>query len=737
MKILMTLMGLDIGGAETHVVELSRQLQKLGHEIVMVSDSGAYLPEVKACGIKHYEAPLSSRDLRCMAKSYKILKEVIKSEKPDIVHAHARIPAFICGLIRKTLKFNFVTSTHGTYVTAHGLKFLTNWGDYSLAVSEDIKKYLIDNYKVPSENIIVSINGVDTDKFSPDNYYGEVYEEFGLNPAAKRIVYMSRLNDDVCLPLEKLLDIFPDIAAEIPDIELLIIGEGNIYEDIKKRAAKINAALGRVAVVMTGARTDVARLLSVATVCVGVARAILESMSMAKPVVVAGAEGYIGILTRDNVEIAHKNNFTCRGCLPVSAEILKNDMLTVLHMEDDERQRLGSYCRNVVKCNYSLDRMVQDNLELYRMGIRNFKYDVTILGYYGYKNSGDDALLYAIVSSLRQRRPDISINVLSFNPRETAEMYGVTATHRYSMTRMFKAIKNSKMFILGGGSLIQDATSTKSLLYYLYVTSRAKKAGAKVMLYANGIGPVNKKINRRRVKAVINNVDYITLRDEDSYEELLKLGVKKPPKAVAADAVFSIADENQQKATELLERYGVGKDTPFVCISVRKWEKCPENFDQLCAGMADYIYEKHGLLPVFIPMQYPYDAAISRSIVSKMKTRGVFISKRIDIPTTLGIVKKSSLVVSVRLHMLVYATLYNVASVGIAYDPKVSNFLKYIGQPYFLDPRAIQGGDYKSMLDKCMENKEAIEEDLKSAADGFKAKAETSAEIAIKLLEEG
>ncbi len=736
MKILMTLMGLDIGGAETHVVELSRQLKIQGHDVIIVSDGGAYLPEIERCGIRHYNAPLSSRDLRCMAKSYTILKDVIKNEKPDIVHAHARIPGFICGLIRKTVKFNFVTSTHGTYVTAKGLKFLTNWGDCSLAVSEDIKNYLIKNYKVNPENIIVSINGVDTDKFSPDNRYEDVCEEFGLEPRARRIVYMSRLNDDVCLPLLKLLDVFEDIAEKIPDIELLIIGEGNIFKDIRARANQLNAVLGRKAIVMTGARTDVSRLLSCATVCLGVARAILESMAMAKPVVIAGVEGYIGILTKENVDVAKANNFTCRGCLPIDSDILKADILSVLEADEEERSEMGKYGRRLVQADYSLDRMVEDNIKLYQMGMRRFKYDVAILGYYGYKNSGDDALLYAIVRSLRSLKPDISINVLSFNPKETAEMYNVCATYRYDVLKMFKTIKSSKLFVLGGGSLIQDVTSTKSLLYYLFVTKRAVKYGCKTMLYANGIGPVKKKMNRRRVRKVINTVDFITLRDSDSLDELKTLGVGAPGCEITADPVFCIDEDGAKSAEALLEKHGIGKDTKFACISIRKWEKCPDNFDKLCAEMADYIYEKYNLLPVFIPMQYPYDASISRSIVSKMKYKGIFISRRVDIPSTLGIVEKSSLVVSVRLHMLIYAALYGVPSVGIAYDPKVSNFLKYINQPYFLDPRAMAAGDYTHMIDKCIENKDSIVVALQKEIEEFKEKSSKSAEIAIKLLED-
>ena len=113
MKILMATMGLDIGGAETHIVELSKELKHRGHEIAVVSNGGVYVPEITAAGIRHYEAPLHRRTLSDMRRSLAVLREVIRTEKPDVVHAHARIPAFLCGRLQKSMGFPFVTSCHG------------------------------------------------------------------------------------------------------------------------------------------------------------------------------------------------------------------------------------------------------------------------------------------------------------------------------------------------------------------------------------------------------------------------------------------------------------------------------------------------------------------------------------------------------------------------------------------------------------------------------------------------
>ncbi len=734
MKILMTLMSLDIGGAETHVIELSKQLAAAGHQVIIIAEDGAYSQAVREAGIKFFAAPLDRKDFSSILTSYKIIKKVIKSLRPDIVHAHARIPAFVCHLVRKTVKFKFVTSAHGTYSTAFLFKLFTRWGDKTLAVSEDIKTYLMENYKIKDKNIIVSVNGVDTKRFSPDSAYENVLDELGLSRENKRILYMSRLNDDVCKPLFRLLDMFEEIESQAEGLELIIIGSGNVFGKIKKRAEDINTRLSRNAVVLTGGITDVPKYIAAADICVGVGRAILECMSMGKPVIVAGEEGYIGILDRETLPVAVETNFTCRRRMDIDNAVFKNDILTLLNMSSQERLALGAYCRSVVTERYSLSNMLTDNLALYEMEMGCEKYDCSILGYYGYKNSGDDALLFAMIKSLKEINPEAKINVFSFNPRETSRIYKVDSVSRYNIFKTHKIIKNSELFILGGGSLLQDATSTKSLLYYLWMVCRALRHKTRVMLYANGIGPINKPANRKKVKRILNRVDMITLRDEDSLKELKKLGVNRPETIVTADPVFATRDRNPDRATQLLESAGLLPDEKIALFSVRKWQGFSDDFASTCAKMADYISEKHGLVPVFVPLHYPFDASISRSIISKMKNRALFISGRTDLATTLSIVEKSSLTVAVRLHMLIYSAIAKTPAIGIAYDPKVTGFQSYINQPYFLTPDSLVPEIYEKMIDECVENSTKIKEETEEYVEKLKEAATQNSKIASELM---
>ena len=166
---------------------------------------------------------------------------------------------------------------------------------------------------------------------------------------------------------------------------------------------------------------------------------------------------------------------------------------------------------------------------------------------------------------------------------------------------------------------------------------------------------------------------------------------------------------------------------------MRKWKALPENFDEIFASMADYISEKHGLTPVFLPLHYPFDASASRKIISKMKSRALFIGGRTDIPTTLSIVKKSVLTVSIRLHMLIYSACLGVPSIGISYDPKVTGFQELIGQPA-IEPVDFKPEIFEKLIDDCMENHEEISKKLVEDAKKFKEGADATARLANELM---
>ena len=365
-NILMTLMRLDIGGAETHVVELSKELKNRGYNVFVASNGGVYVKELEEAGIKHFNVPLHSKKPRDMIASRKALKEIIINEKIDIVHAHTRISSFITGTLKRSMKFSFVTTAHWVFETGKGLKYLTNWGEKTIAVSEDIKKYLLDNYKIKEEDIFVTINGIDTKKFSPDIDKGDVLKEFALGENDNVIVYISRLDEDRSLVAKQIISVFPKLSNIVENLKMIVVGGGNDFENIKNQAKEINEQLGYEAVILTGPRIDINRLISPAKLFVGVSRSALEAMAEKKPVIIAGNEGYIGLFDENKLQVGIDTNFCCRGCGESTPEKLANDIGTFFGMWDEDIEKIADFGRNLILSDYSVARMADDTQRAYR-----------------------------------------------------------------------------------------------------------------------------------------------------------------------------------------------------------------------------------------------------------------------------------------------------------------------------------------------------------------------------------
>ena len=369
-NLLIVQMSLDIGGAETHIVELALELNRRGYHVVVASNGGAYVSELTQAGIIHYKVPLHNKNPKNMITSYHLLKEIIKDEKIDLVHAHARIPAFIVGKLCKKMRIPFVATAHWVFTTAFGLKYLTNWGDRTVAVSEDIKQYLIDNYRIPPENITVTINGIDTNRFSAQVDYSDIAKEFSLVDQAFRIVHISRIDRSREAVAFLLVKAMPEICQRIPEAELVIVGAGDMFEELRQEAKRINQQIGREAVKLAGARTDINKFVACASLFVGASRAALEAMAAGKAAVVAGNEGDMGLFGPDKKELAFANNFTCRGAKLPTQESMLDSICQFYNMPEDEKKRVAEYCQKTVYENYSVEKMTDDTETAYRAAMQ-------------------------------------------------------------------------------------------------------------------------------------------------------------------------------------------------------------------------------------------------------------------------------------------------------------------------------------------------------------------------------
>ncbi len=354
--------------------------------------------------------------------------------------------------------------------------------------------------------------------------------------------------------------------------------------------------------------------------------------------------------------------------------------------------------------------------------------DIIISGYYGLGNSGDEALLKSIVDNLRALDPNVSITALSGDAEHTRRAYGINTVNRFNPFAVLWALMRGRLLISGGGSLIQDATSTKSLLYYLAIIRAAKLLGLKVMLYANGLGPISDK-NVKKVTRALNKVDLITLRENVSMNEIRRCNITRPRVEVTADPAYLLRPCSEERAREIIDAGG----RPMVAFSVREWKGSAPNFEDEIARAADML-SADGYLPLFFPMQLSRDLAISRRIAAKMESPSVIIDRELSVSEMLGVIGLCRMAIGMRLHTLIFASAAGVPMLGIVYDPKIRGTMDYMNQRRYVEAASVNAGELYKIARDCLANGDEIRARLDGENAALRAKAARNAELALELL---
>lgn len=291
---------------------------------------------------------------------------------------------------------------------------------------------------------------------------------------------------------------------------------------------------------------------------------------------------------------------------------------------------------------------------------------IVISGYYGFGNTGDEAVLAGILATFQQLAIDAEVTVLSAAPQHTCSQHpGVKSIHRYHVLDLIRAIRRCDLLISGGGSLLQDATSVRSLCYYLFVLRLARLFGRKAMIYAQGVGPLLRESSKRFVATELNAVRAITVRDEDSKALLESIGVRVPVRVVADPSLLVPPD--LAAADGVLARYGL-TDKEFIAVSVRPWADHAGWLPEARDGLRR-VAEEIGTQLVIIPMQESEDLELCSDLDA-----GIVLREISGVRAVKGVIARSSLVVGMRLHSLIFAASEGVPFVPIVYDPKVSSF---------------------------------------------------------------
>lgn len=755
MNILMVTMQMHIGGAETHILELCRALSHRGHHVTLVSNGGVYADMLAADGVRHVPLPLHTKSplsvLKAKAGLDKCIREGARRADGsfigdyDIVHAHARIPAWICGLLWDQYKkhplvregkrvplFRFVTTAHLNFSVNPLWRRISRWGERTMSVSEDIVDYLVDEYGIPRHHIQTTINGIDMAKFSPDTDITPILTEFGLDKNRRRLVYMSRLDEDRAAYAFSIARIAPALAARFPELDILIVGGGTEEAALRRIAEGANAQTGRPIVTMTGGRSDTHLFCAAADVFVGVSRSALEAMSAAKPVIVAGNQGALGIFDESKLEVAVDTNFCCRGCPHLTDDELLCQITALLTEPAEVLAARGQYCRQIIQQYYTADRMAEDYVSLYENALAapvfsSGKSDVVLSGYYGFGNMGDESLLSTITTSLAKAVPGVSITVLTRHPQRDSVRTGLRCVDRMHLLAVCRELQRGSLFLSGGGSLLQDVTSGKSMQYYAALLALARQRGMTTMVYANGIGPIRREKNRTLAQKTLTHCDRISVRDPDSYRMLMDMGIGEDKVRLSADPAFLMELPPVEVRKKTLARLGVGDLAPgsYVVVSLRRLNRKRDReadgkLAKETAALCSRLYREKGLTTVLVPMQPQNDAEICTGACAAMREACGEGACRILQPETatelLTVLTGARLTIAMRLHCLIYAAAAGVPLLGLSYDPKIDALLHCLEQPYSYDAAHADADTLYTAVEEILQNEAHIRATLTGAA---------------------
>lgn len=308
---------------------------------------------------------------------------------------------------------------------------------------------------------------------------------------------------------------------------------------------------------------------------------------------------------------------------------------------------------------------------------------IVLSGYYGFNNSGDEAVLQSILLALQEQgeRQELRIEpvVLSGDPELTTRMYGVEARHRMRYSEVRDAIRSSDGLISGGGSLLQDTTSPKTIPYYLGVVKLAQLLGKPTFIYSQGIGPVHRRFFYSWIRGVFAKAKYVSVRDPESSELLARMGLRVPVEVVP-DPVMGLPLKNGA----IVEPGATASDhrRPLVGVSVRFWNTDRSELNRLAEVLLSLLEETEADIR-FLPFHLPSDEEASEYIrerISPVFSDRISVARGVTHPQDmLAEVAGCDLLIGMRLHSLIYAASQRVPLVGVSYDPKIDQFLQRLG----------------------------------------------------------
>ncbi|GEO27982.1 hypothetical protein AAC03nite_37670 [Alicyclobacillus acidoterrestris] len=367
--VLFVLDQLNIGGTETHVLSIARELKRRGVKVLVAGKSGALLSQLQASGIAHFDLPFALTDAidpALRAQLTQQLTRVVVEQGVNILHAHQTPSGSIAASVASHLGIPLMFTIHGTYYEVGPLKAILEQCRICISVSLPVQDYLA-NFGHAS---VLIPNGVDIDAFRPMDsaVKNDVRGELGIHPSSFVVLSASRISWQKAAVIRLLLQVCRDVrVSRMPNLHLLVVGEGYQFGDLQRFANKLNARRKGEFIHLLGNRQDMNRCYAAADLVVGTGRVALEAMACGKPVVAVGEHGFFGLVEPANFDLAWSMYFGDHGSrFPASRSRLFREINAAVRRD---LTALGAVSRDWVTENFSVAKTCDDLLQQYMVCI--------------------------------------------------------------------------------------------------------------------------------------------------------------------------------------------------------------------------------------------------------------------------------------------------------------------------------------------------------------------------------
>ena len=380
---------------------------------------------------------------------------------------------------------------------------------------------------------------------------------------------------------------------------------------------------------------------------------------------------------------------------------------------------------------------------------------VLLAGYYGFSNTGDEAILSAMLSDLRAEQPELEFIVVSGNPEQTAAQHQVSSVLYIDWDAIIESARQSDLIILGGGGLFHDywgfdahtllTRDHWSISFYSAFPLLATLLDKPLMLFAIGVGPLLSEAGQKYTAFAFEQAWLSTVRDTESKEILLSPRLDGTKIKVTADPAYLITPSPKEQVIDLLAAEGYSSSGELLIgVSLRKWEigVQQENWAREVADALDLLIERYKAKVVFVPLQRDSetltdDYAISNSVRSLMhnQSQTFTLEKEYSVEEMAGILAHCNFVIGMRLHSIIFAANAGVPVLALVYDPKVGNAMRQLGcEKYALDLSVTNSVELLRLFADAYSNRQELSTQLQSAVESLKPLARENIHLAMELL---